>query len=305
MDTRFCIRRFTPATTKLLSLLPLDVGRPVEHISNRFIDVSLTAVADSVLKNLNAIEKEVRSTDGLWYLMRCLPYRTLGNKIDGVVFTFTDVTRLKEAQNYAESIVTTIRESLIILTPELKIVSANRAFYETFQVSPEETENRLIYELGNRQWDIPRLRQVLEDILAKDSSFQDFEVEHDFPSIGKKIMCLNASRIANKEKNEIQLILLAIDDITERKKAEEELQKLNQELETRVSQRTGELLDSLQSARYCGTCRNEKDSNSNYYRPRSWKVWERLPAESPTTLTICSTSSRDTLVFSVSRLPEN
>ena len=174
LDTRHCIRRFTPATTKLLSLLPLDVGRPVEHISNRFIDVSLTAVADSVLKNLNAIEKEVRSTDGLWYLMRCFPYRTLGNKIDGVVFTFTDVTRLKEAQNYAESIVTTIRESLIILTPELKVVSANRAFYETFQVSSEETENRLIYELGNRQWDIPRLREVLEDIRTKDSSFSGF-----------------------------------------------------------------------------------------------------------------------------------
>src|SRR6266478_1320640 len=159
LDTHFCVRRFTPATTKLLSLLPLDVGRPVEHISNRFVDVSLTAVADSVLKNLTAIEKEVRSTDGLWYLMRCVPYRTLGNKIDGVVFTFTDVTHVKEAQNFAESIVTTIRESLIVLTPELKVGSANRAFYETFRVTPEETEGRLIYELGNRQWDIPRLRE--------------------------------------------------------------------------------------------------------------------------------------------------
>ena len=156
----------------------MDVGRPVEDISNRFIDVSLTSVADSVLKNLTAIEKEVRSTDGLWYLMRCLPYHTLGNKIGGVVFTFTDVIRLKEAQNYAESIIRTIRDSLIVLTPKLKAVSANRAFYETFHVSREETEGRLIYELGNRQWDIPVLREVLEKLLAYDTHLEQFEVKH-------------------------------------------------------------------------------------------------------------------------------
>ena len=241
LDTRFCIRRFTPATTKLLSLLPLDVGRPVEHISNRFIDVSLTAVADSVLKNLTTVEKEVRSADGLWYLMRCLPYRTLSNKIDGVVFTFTDVTHIKQAQNYAENIIKTVREPLIVLNSELKAVSANPAFYQTFHVAPKETEGSLIYDLGNRQWNIPRLRELLEDILPRNSTFENFEVRHDFPAIGTKIMSLNARRIDNQGN---ELILLAIGDITERKNVEQESQRLNRELETRVSARTGELQEA-------------------------------------------------------------
>jgi PAS domain S-box-containing protein len=151
------------------------------------------------------------------------------------------VTGLKEAQNYAENIITTIRESLIILDPELKVISANRAFYETFEVSPEQTESRLIYELGNGQWNIPRLREVLENILVENSSFQDFEVEHDFPSIGKKVMSLNARMIEKKGRSGIQLVLLAIQDITDRKRAELELQRLNRELETRVGDRTAEL----------------------------------------------------------------
>jgi two-component system, chemotaxis family, CheB/CheR fusion protein len=241
LDTHACIRRFTPAATKLFNLLPVDVGRPVGHISNKFVDVDLPAVADKVLTDLTTVENEVQTTDGSWYLMRCLPYRTLDNKIDGVVFTFADVTGLKEAQNYAENIITTIRESLIILDPELKVISANRAFYETFEVSPEQTESRLIYELGNGQWNIPRLREVLENILVENSSFQDFEVEHDFPSIGKKVMSLNARMIEKKGRSGIQLVLLAIQDITERKGAELELQRLNRELETRVGDRTAEL----------------------------------------------------------------
>jgi two-component system, chemotaxis family, CheB/CheR fusion protein len=230
LDTHFCVRRFTPSATKLLHLLPLDVGRPVEHISNKFVDVGLTAIADSVLKNLTEIAKEVRSTDGLWYQMRCLPYRTLGNKIDGVVFTFTDVTGLKEAQNYAESIIRTIPESLIILTPELRVVSANRAFYETFHVSPAETENYLIYELGNRQWDIPKLREVLEEVLRGATHFENLEVEHNFLAIGRKIMSVNARRIDDPQGPKVRLILLAINDITEHRRAEEDRRRLEEQL---------------------------------------------------------------------------
>ncbi|HEY2987085.1 MAG TPA: CheR family methyltransferase, partial [Candidatus Binatia bacterium] len=241
LDTGFCVRRFTPSATKLLNLIPLDLGRPVSHISNNLIDVDLTSVADNVLKGLVPVEKEVQTSDGRWHVMRSIPYRTLSNLIDGVVFTFTDVTRLKEAQDYAENIVSTVRESLIVLSPELRIVSANRAFCETFKVAREETVGRLIYEVGNRQWDIPRLRELLEEVLPREARFENLEVEHQFPSIGHRIMSLSARRIYDKQQKAVQLILLAIDDITDRKQAEQALHALTQELETRVAERTAEL----------------------------------------------------------------
>lgn len=247
LDRKFCIRRFTPSAAQFMSVLSLDVGRPVSHFSNKFIDTDLVAIADRVLKTLIPVEKEVHTSDGLWYMMRCLPYRSLKDVIDGVVFTFTDVTRLKrseeamqEASDYAKNIIHTTREALVVLDPELKIVSANRAFYETFRVAPEDTENRLIYDLGNRQWDIPELRELLEEILPTNSVVQDFEVKHDFPSIGSKVMCLNARRVYSRERKEIRLILLAITDITERRRIEQR-HEFSHELEQKGSEGTGEL----------------------------------------------------------------
>lgn len=130
--------------------------------------------------------------------------------------------RLQEALEYSDAIIATVREPLMVLDKELRIINANRSFYRTFQVNPEETEKRLIYDLGNRQWDIPGLRNLLENILPMSNAFEDFEVEHDFKSIGRKIMLLNARKIY-REMNHTEMILLAIEDITERKKAEEQL----------------------------------------------------------------------------------
>ena len=163
-----------------------------------------------------------------------------GNKIDGVVFTFTDVTRLKDAHNYAESIITTIRESLVVLNPELKVVSANPAFYEPSRFRPRKQKVVSSMSLAIASG-IFQVAASAGGYRRQNFPFEDFEVEHDFPAIGKKIMSLNARRIDNKEGNQIQLILLAIDDITERKQAEQDLHKLNQELEARVSERTAEL----------------------------------------------------------------
>ena len=136
---------------------------------------------------------------------------------------------VREALRYAESIVETVREPLVVLNVDLKILSANRSFYNTFKVTPDETVGNFIYDLGDRQWNIPKLRTLFEDILPKNTKFDNFEVEHEFPIIGRKIMLLNARRIYRKDIG-MQMILLAIEDITERRLREEELKKLSEEL---------------------------------------------------------------------------
>jgi len=127
----------------------------------------------------------------------------------------------QEAFIYADNIIKTLREPLLVLDADLKILSTNRVFYTTFKVTPEETLGNYIYNLGNRQWDIPRLRLLLENILLQKTHFKDFEVEHNFPEIGHKVMVLNARQIQQEEIGR-RMILLAIEDVTEMKKLDRE-----------------------------------------------------------------------------------
>src|SRR3954469_19675985 len=129
----------------------------------------------------------------------------------------------RPVETYAQDIVNTVREPLLMLDTALRVRSANRAFYQTFRVSAGETEGRLIYELGNGQWDIPDLRTLLEDIVPRSSAFNDFELEHDFPAIGRRVMLLNARKL--KAGNHGELLVLAMEDVTERRRAEEEVAK--------------------------------------------------------------------------------
>jgi two-component system, chemotaxis family, CheB/CheR fusion protein len=237
LDRGFCIRRFTASATRLMNLLNLDVGRPIKDIANQLVNVNLTSVADAVLKSLASYEREVAVANGSWYMMRCVPYRTLNNVIDGVVFTFTDVTRLKQseeamrrARDYTDNIIQTVPISLIVLDAKLTVICANQAFYRSFQVAREDTEHRLIYELGSGQWNIPKLREILDDIVMRDSNIDNFEVEHDFPGIGRKIMSLNGRKLSSHDGDDGNSILLAIEDITGRRQAEAERLWLEDEL---------------------------------------------------------------------------
>jgi len=119
----------------------------------------------------------------------------------------------------ADDIVDTVRESLLVLTADLRVRKANRAFCRTFQVSPADTVGQLIYDLGNKQWGIPWLRRLLQEVCTEKTSFDDFEVEHCFPAIGRKFMVLNARRVRQPLGN-TELILLAIEDVTEQRLAE-------------------------------------------------------------------------------------
>ncbi|NTU41627.1 MAG: PAS domain-containing sensor histidine kinase [Nitrospirales bacterium] len=128
---------------------------------------------------------------------------------------------MEETCTYAQNIIETIREPLLVLDADLKVRSANRSFYSIFRVNPGETVGTPIFDLGNRQWDIPRLRILLEKILPLNTQFDNFEVEHDFPNIGHKVMMLNARQIYNKEPGK-RMILLAMEDITGLRKLETE-----------------------------------------------------------------------------------
>ncbi|TFG83486.1 MAG: PAS domain-containing sensor histidine kinase [Spirochaetales bacterium] len=135
-----------------------------------------------------------------------------------------------EAREYAESIIDTIREPLIALNQDLRVVTASRSFYEVFKAKPEETVGQLIYDLGNKQWNIPKLRELLETILPLKTSFDNYEVEHDFATIGRRIMLLNARQI-QRMSGKPRIILLVIEDITKRREIENGLGKAHEELE--------------------------------------------------------------------------
>ena len=239
LDIQLVIRRYTPAAAKVYRLIPGDVGRPLSDIKANLDDndpaSDLQTDLQAVLDTLIPVEREIRTTDGAWYLARIQPYRTLDNVIEGVVLTFTPVTDFKLAseaaqraatelatvlqastqlaRELAEGIVNTVAEPLLVLDGSLQVISASSSFYEHFQVAAGKTVGRKIYDLGNGQWAIPALRELLESILPQNHAMEGYVVEHRFPSLGLRRMVLNARRIVTALGN-TELILLAMVDIS-------------------------------------------------------------------------------------------
>jgi len=249
------IRSFTTPAEKIFNLLATDVGRPLSGVRHNLIAVNergsrandarssaitenqslITSAATTpfpledllrdVIDTVSVREREVRAKDGRWYVLRARPYMTADNKIDGAVLVLVDIDDLKRsereakaARDYAEAIIHTARDPLVVLRPDLRVNTANEAFYKTLKTTPDQTVGRLIYDLGDQQWNIPKLRTLLEDILSRNSFFDDLEITHNFPQIGRRTMLLNARRL-ELEGGAPQMVLLAIEDVTEWQRA--------------------------------------------------------------------------------------
>jgi two-component system CheB/CheR fusion protein len=210
------IRWFTPAMESLLHLLPTDQGRPITDLHSaaipNFRDLLLAALAGEQNKNI-----EMESPSGRWLSLRILPYRGPDNTIDGAIATLVDIDDLKRARDFAEAVVATVREPLLVLDAGLRVRTANQAFYGLFHMEIKDVVGHQIYGVGGRRWDIPKLRELLENILPKQTVMMDFELEQTYPGIGLRTLLLQAREIRQGDGE--RMILLAVDDITAARRA--------------------------------------------------------------------------------------
>jgi two-component system CheB/CheR fusion protein len=212
------IRRFTPMAEKVLNLIGTDVGRPISNIRPNIDCPDLEQMIHEVVEKVTATEREVRDKDGNWFLLRVRPYKDVESRIDGAVLVLLDIhalrlqeERSKDAREFAEAVVETIREPLVVLESDMRVRSVNKAFCRMFRVERGETVGRPLHELGNGQWNIARLRTLLEEVLPGNSQIEGFEVDHVFPDIGRRQLLLNARRITTSESKQ-PCILLAIEE---------------------------------------------------------------------------------------------
>ena len=228
------IRRFSPQAEKQFQLLAADIGRPIGRLRHTLVPsgpeespLDLATLSATVIDELGEQEHEVYDKSvGRWYSLRVRPYMTSDNKVDGAVLVLLDIDAIKRseqvivaAREYAENTVEALREPLLVLDDQLRVESANRAFYRVFHVAPAETVGKVFFELGEGQWNVPRLRVLLDEIQPHRTSIENFQVEFDSEQLGHRTMLLNARRINDPQKK-TKRILLAIEDVTDRMQAE-------------------------------------------------------------------------------------
>jgi two-component system CheB/CheR fusion protein len=213
------IRRFTPSIEPMLNLIESDVGRSILGLQPNIDLPDLEELLRGVIHGAAPRPREIKGPDGGWFSVQALPYHTY-DRIEGALLVMLDVDVVRRGRAFAEAIIETVRQPLVILSKDLKVRRANRAFYESFNVQEANTEGRFFWDLGNGQWNIPKLLEALNRILPEKGEFERYEIEHDFEGIGHRAMLLNAREIRQETPFGGPAILLAIDDITDRKRVQ-------------------------------------------------------------------------------------
>ncbi len=227
VDKELIIRRLTPITKKSFRIISSDLGRSIADIKLPVKFPDLRKMIRGVTDTVEPKSEEVVDEQGNWYTLWVRPYLTQDNKADGAIITLMDINEVKLAQlaqelalAYVKGILGTMREPLLVLDKKLRVKSANNAFYSKFKMSPTETEGLSLHELGNGEWDTLKIRELLEKVIPQKKTIQDFEVDFNFPRIGRLTMSVNAHRLTNEGPHE-ESILLVMEDITERKFVQE------------------------------------------------------------------------------------
>jgi PAS domain S-box-containing protein len=220
----FTVARFNRVAAAVLGLTRSDIGRSPRDIQVLTDVIDLEQLCAQVMADGAPFRREVRAGNR-WFLLRIAPYTRSDRQIGGTVLTLTNVTAFRASmeqaiyeREYTKAILNTVIGPLVVLDADLRVQTANRAFYAMFQVSREEMQGVPLYDLRNHDWSTPRLWTLLKEIIS-DNSGQTLEVEHDFPAIGRRTVLLDARRLS-REGNPGHMILLAFQDITERKEAE-------------------------------------------------------------------------------------
>lgn len=235
LDGDLRIQRYTPPMTEIFDLEPGHAGRAFADVVRDSEDADLLADATRALRDCTAVEREWSHRDGRCYRVRLQPRCTAGREPEGVALTFTDISererhdretlalnaQLEAGKAFAESIVATLREPMLVLDEHLRVVTASHAFFRAFKARPEATLGAAFYDLGGGKWDIPELRQLLDRVLSERSTVEGFEVRRDFGA-GERIVLLNARRL-RRQPGLDPLILLSFEDVTERTRAKDAL----------------------------------------------------------------------------------
>jgi len=216
------IRRFTAPAERLFGVAPSDVGRHISEFQVRLRNVRLVELIQQVLDSMLPIDREVQDDAGNWYSLRVKPYRTVDNRLDGAIIALFDLRttdQITRSLDYAEALVETVRESLIVLDELLQIRSANRSFYRQFKTAPSRIVGRPLADVWNLRDKAPELLYLLESVVAQREPLWNYEAEIDFEGFGRRTLLVNARRVQTPGETG-NVILVAFDDITERKWAE-------------------------------------------------------------------------------------